>query len=144
MANCSHAHAVAHWFTIILTHRRATSRPPSALPCNFAIRCHSCHHRHSRRHYHTDLSIPYHYSLPCHQILASSAITSSPTMTCHLLPLLPFQSITVIPSTAVAISPATAITAMLKFKGVQGSECRTRGWVGRSAIGQKKDFWNPL
>ncbi|EDR05589.1 uncharacterized protein LACBIDRAFT_302913 [Laccaria bicolor S238N-H82] len=35
-------------------------------------------------------------------------------------------------------------TRCAQCKGVQGSECWTRGWVGRSAIGRKKDFWNPL
>ena len=29
-------------------------------------------------------------------------------------------------------------------KGVSALECRTRGWVGRSAAGRKKYFWNPL
>ncbi|EDR04647.1 uncharacterized protein LACBIDRAFT_304365 [Laccaria bicolor S238N-H82] len=38
----------------------------------------------------------------------------------------------------------TDIDAEVGNKGVQGSECWTRGWVGRLAIGRKKDFWNPL
>jgi len=34
--------------------------------------------------------------------------------------------------------------SVLFCKGVSALECQTGGWVGRSAAGRKKKFWNPL
>jgi hypothetical protein len=42
----------------------------------------------------------------------------------------------------VGLDPVTLLLGGVR-KGVSALECRTGGWVGRSAIGQKKK-WNPL
>ena len=44
-----------------------------------------------------------------------------------------------------AFSFHSSVPLMLRdvAKGVSALECRTGGWVGRSAAGRKKFFWNP-